>query len=132
MSFDYVHEITVRYRDLDPMQHVNNAVYSSYLEQARVAYLREVLGINKDPGMVVAHLELDFKRAVEFSDEQVAVACRIPELGEKSFRIEYEIRTDDGVAATAETVQVAFDREVGASRPIPDDWREAIQEFEGR
>ena len=35
---DFVHVEKVRFRDLDPMGHVNNAVFLTYLEQARVAF----------------------------------------------------------------------------------------------
>ncbi|WP_129115605.1 acyl-CoA thioesterase [Halegenticoccus tardaugens] len=128
---DYRYEvpIRVRFRDLDPMGHVNNAVYASYCEQARISYFSDVLDLDPaTPGMVLAHLELDYERAVTF-DEDLAVSVRVPRLGTSSFPTEHEVRVGDELAATAETTQVVVDDE-GAPRPIPDEWRERIADFE--
>ncbi|MFC7079931.1 acyl-CoA thioesterase [Halorussus caseinilyticus] len=124
-------DVDVRYRDLDTMGHVNNAVYASYFEQARVAYFEEVLDVPlREIESVLASLEIDFRRPVEIEDE-VTVALRVPELGESSVPMEYEVRADGHVAATGETVQVAVDSETKSSRPIPDAWRKQIRDFEG-
>ncbi len=125
---DFETEVQVRFRDVDAMGHVNNAVYATYLEEARAAYFREVIGENLSTvDSVLASLSIDFHAPVEPGD-RITVAVSVPDLGESSIPMEYEIRTDDGtLAATGETVQVAYDRENGASRPIPDAWREAIE-----
>jgi len=128
---EHVTEIGVRFRDIDAMQHVNNAVYVTYLEQARAEYFREVVGAELSGiDTVLASLEIDYRRPVELAD-RVEVGLTVPELGESSIPMEYEIRTDRGVAAEAETVQVAFDPEAESSRPIPEAWRSAIEAFHG-
>ena len=130
-EFNFEVEIDVRFRDLDAMGHVNNAVYASYFEQARVAYFEEVLDVPlRDIESVLASLEIDFRRPVEI-DHDVTVAMRVPELGESSMPMEYEVRADGEVAATGETVQVVVDRETKSSRPIPEAWREDVRAFEG-
>ncbi|UPW00742.1 acyl-CoA thioesterase [Halorussus gelatinilyticus] len=130
-DYSFTHDVDVRYRDLDPMGHVNNGVYASYLEQARIAYFEQVLDVPlRDIESVLASLELDFRRPVEM-DHDVTVAMRVPEIGESSLPMEYEVRADGAVAATGETVQVAVERETKSSRPIPESWRENIREFEG-
>jgi len=130
-DYSFTHDVDVRYRDLDTMGHVNNAVYASYFEQARVAYFDEVLDVPlRDIESVLASLDIDFLRPVEI-DHDVTVAVRVPELGETSLPMEYEVRADGAVAATGETVQVAVDTETKSSKPIPDSWREDIREFEG-
>ena len=55
-------EIAVRYRDLDTYGHVNNAVYATYVEQARLAYLTTVLGAEtpRDLSIVIAELTVEF------------------------------------------------------------------------
>lgn len=129
---DYTYEVDVdvRFRDLDPMGHVNNAVYASYLEHARTAYFEDVLDVPlPEVDTVLAHLELDFRRAVELRDD-VTVATRVPSLGESSVTMEYAVRADGATAATGETVQVAVD-DAGSPRPLPDAWRERIRSFEG-
>lgn len=131
-DFNYEIELDVRFRDLDPMQHVNNAVYASYLEQARVQYVQDV--VEKplmETGAVVANLNIEFERPIEY-DETVTVAVRAGEMGTTSVPLHYEIRTETGLAATAETLLVAYDRDAGKPRPIPDEWRKAITEHEGR
>lgn len=124
-------DVDVRFRDLDTMGHVNNAVYATYLEEARVAYFEEVPDASlHEVDTVLASLELDFRRPVELGDE-VTVAVRIPELGESSIPMEHEVRADGELAATGEAVQVVVDRESGSSKAIPEAWREAIEAFEG-
>jgi len=139
MSFEFTTTVDVRYNDLDTYGHVNNALYGTYIEEARVDYLETVIGgetaditgDGDETGMVVANLQLDFEQPVRLADE-VTVGVRVPRLGEKSFPFEYEIRTADGnVAATGETTMVAYDRGQDASVPIPESWRESISAFEG-
>lgn len=121
-------ELPVRFRDLDPMGHVNNAVYATYLEHARARYFRDVVGESLPTAdTVLVHLSIDFQAPIEIDDDVVEVAMWIPRLGESSIPMEYEVRTGGTVAATAETVQVAFDRDVGTSKPIPDAWGAAIE-----
>lgn len=123
--------VDVRFRDLDTMGHVNNALYATYLEEARSAYYRDVIGESlPEVDTVLAHLSIDFRAPIEL-DETATVILTVPELGESSIPMDYEIRTDDALAATAETVQVVWDREAGVSKPIPSGWRDRIESFEG-
>lgn len=129
-EFNYEVSFDVQFRDIDAMGHVNNAVYASYLEQARIQYVQDI--VEKpfmDIGAVIANLEIEFRRPIEYG-ETVTVALRAGELGTTSVPIEYEIRTENGVAATAETLLVAYDSDAGEPRPIPDEWREAIEAHE--
>lgn len=132
VEFNYETEMDVRFRDADMMGHVNNAVYATYLEQARVEYIEDVV---EEPlmetGAVVADLHLDFERPIDLGDD-VTVAVRAGELGTSSIPLKYEIRVDGSVAATGETLMVTFDQEAGEPTPIPDAWRERIQAHEGR
>jgi len=130
-DYSFATDVDVRFRDLDTMGHVNNAVYATYFEHARAAYFEEVLDVPlRETESVLASLEIDFRRPVEIDDD-VMVALRVPELGETSLPMEYEVRAGETIAATGETVQVAVDSETKSSRPIPDEWREDIRAFEG-
>ncbi|WP_135830390.1 acyl-CoA thioesterase [Halorussus halobius] len=130
-DYSFTTEVDVRFQDLDAMGHVNNAVYATLVEEARVAYFREVLDVPLDEfGSVLATLELEFHRPIRSTDP-VTVAARVPELGSSSLRMDYEVRDDDTVAAEGHSVQVAVDADTGESRSIPDAWRERIAEFEG-
>lgn len=127
MAEPFTVPIDVRFRDLDTMGHVNNAVIATYLEHARVAFYREVLGTDlSDVGTVIAHLEIDYRTPIGIDDE-VSVTVDVPELGETSLPMTYEVLADGSVVATGETVQVAWDRDAGESVPLPQEWRDAIE-----
>ncbi|MFP9192747.1 acyl-CoA thioesterase [Natronosalvus vescus] len=123
----YHTDIDVRLRDVDFMGHVNNAVYATYLEQARAGFFRDVLEVSLDQvDTVLARLELEYHRPIE-AEQRVGVELRVPELGTSSIPMSYTITADGASAATGKTVQVVVDRETGASRPIPDAWRERLE-----
>jgi len=125
-EFPYSHPITVRTGDIDANGHVNNTVYSEYLQEGRAGYLREVAGATFDDAhIVVVALDIEFTRPVLLDDE-VFVDVRVTDIGDSSFSMAYRVRADGGVAATAESVQVAWDADEEASRPVPDGWRERI------
>ena len=122
-------DLAVRYRDLDPLGHVNNAVYASYMEQARTRYLTEALGTPPaDIQAVIAHIEIDFRRSIEGSDD-LTVAVRTTEMGESSITMTYEIRANGAISATGETVMVAVDED-GDPVSVPESTREALSAFE--
>lgn len=123
--------IDVRYRDIDAMGHVNNAVYASYLEQARIDYFSDLLGVDLSAvGAVLATLSIDYEQSVELADGEVTVALDVPEIGDSSLPMEYELFGPDGErVATAETVQVAFDKETQEPTSIPDEWRTEIESY---
>lgn len=130
-EFNYETEVSVRFQDLDVAGHVNNAVYVTYLEEARVDYLEEVLDVGLDDlSAVVANLEIDYRRPVQELGD-VTVAVRTLEPGTSSVPMEYEIRVDGEVVVTAETVMVTVDYETGETYPVPDEWRERVAAFEG-
>ncbi|MFD1563954.1 acyl-CoA thioesterase [Haloarchaeobius amylolyticus] len=130
MNEEFTVDIPVRYRDLDPLGHVNNAVYVSYLETARVDYLEAVADIAaEDISFVIANLEIDYERPITKGDDPT-VALWIAELGETSCTMDYEIRADGTVAATAETTMVHVDPDTGRATPLPDELRARMQPSE--
>ena len=101
-SGDFVHEERVRFRDLDPMGHVNNAVFLTYLEQARVAFFSKVGAATglEDMNMIVARVEIDFKAPVRLGQD-VEISVRASRFGTKSFDLDYELREEPAVCDTA-------------------------------
>jgi acyl-CoA thioester hydrolase len=131
-EFNYEIQFDVQFRDLDSMGHVNNAAYASYIEQARIQYLQDIVGDELgELTAVIATLDMEFERPIEYG-ERVTVPVRAGTLGTTSVPIEYEIRTENGCAATAETLLVAYSRSDEEPRPIPDEWRKAIRAHENR
>jgi len=129
-EFAFTETVDVRYQDHDTMGHVNNAVYVTYMEQARFAYLTEGLGVPPmELNMVVANLTVDFRRPVQFADE-VEVAVSVTDVGDTSFTMTYEVRDGEGVAVEGETTQVALEPGGRETRRVPEDWRDAIADLE--
>ncbi|MDB2223295.1 thioesterase family protein [Halorubrum ezzemoulense] len=129
----YTADIDVRFRDIDAMGHVNNAVYATYIEQARTRFFRDVLDLDiSGASTVLASLSIDFRRPVELDDDAVAVSVEIADLGRSSATMTHEIRIGDAVAAEAEATLVAVDPETGEPTPIPEAHREAMASYRDR
>ena len=122
-GFAFVHRETVRFRDVDALGHVNNAVFLTYLEEARIGYL---LPFGADvTNMILARVEIDFKAPLRSGDE-IEIGVRPSGVGTKSFELAYEVRRGDTVAAQAKTVLVSYDYETGRPVEVPESWREAL------
>lgn len=125
----FEHELEVRFRDCDGLGHVNNAVYLTYLEQARFAFWQRLTGIGGIPrSFILARTECDY-RVQATAGDRLIVRLRVSAVGKSSFTFEYEIvnaRTRV-VVATARTVQVMYDYQAGRSIPVPDDIRARLE-----
>lgn len=122
-GFEFVHRETVRFRDVDAMGHVNNAVYLTYVEDARIAFLRRI-GADV-PEMILARAEIDFRAPLSEGDD-MQIGVRPARVGTKSFELEYELRVGDTLAAEAKTVIVSYDYAAGQPVAVPDHWRERL------
>ena len=135
-GYRFSHPIEVRYGDLDPQGHVNNAKYLTYLEQARIAYIGSLGlwtgGSFLDIGIILADAHLTFRSAIQFG-QPVQVGVRVTRLGNKSLNMEYCLEDDNTgqELASASTVLVTYDYRSGNTIPLPADWREKISQFEG-
>lgn len=134
-TYHYYHPIEVRYGDLDPQGHLNNAKYLTYMEQARIHYLQHLgLWDGKsflDVGIILANVQVTFHTAIQFS-HQVRVGVRVTRLGHKSLEMTYrleEAQTSQEFASGT-TVLVAYDYRSFQTIPIPQNWREKIEDFE--
>ena len=120
--------IAIRWRDLDALGHVNNAVYATYLEEARDRWLTGVLGLGETLwDYVLARLAIDFRRELKQDDGPVVVRTRLGRIGRSSVTLHEEIAARAGwVAAEAESVIVARDAAAGRSRPLTEAERAAL------
>ena len=123
----FVHKESVRFRDLDPMGHVNNAVFLTYIESARAAFLQHLGAVEtlEDLAIIVARIEIDFRAPVRFGEE-VEVSVRVSRFGDKSFDLEHELRVGETVVAEAKTVLVTYDYAERRPVEIPPAWREKL------
>ena len=123
----FVHREVAKFRDLDPMGHVNNAVFLTYIESARIAFLQDLGAAQglEDMNIIVARIEIDFRSPVRLDDE-IEISVCASRFGTKSFDLDYALRVDGEVVAEAKSVQVTFDYERGEAIPVPEDWREKL------
>ncbi len=121
--------IAIRWRDMDAYGHVNNAVYLTYLEECRDAWVQKTLGSASDTwDFVLARVAIDYRSELAQSDEAVIVTCRLQAIGRASVRTREEIRKLDGtLAAEAESVIVPRDPSTRRSRPLTAEERAALE-----
>lgn len=136
-EFHFYHPIEVRYGDLDPQGHVNNAKHLTYFEQARVAYTIELGLFTKDQsfmeiGVILADVHITYHAPIYFG-QNITVGVHAAKLGNKSMTWEQNIvDVDTGRELTrGEVVVVTYDYSSGKTISIPEKWREKITEFEG-
>ena len=133
--YRFFQPVQVRYGDLDPQGHVNNARFVTYLELARVGYIRELgLWDGKsflDVGFIIARLEMDFLAPILITDS-VRIGVRITRLGGKSLDMTYRMEDPDSGKAYAEalTVLVGYDYQLSRTRELPDHWRNTVAAYE--
>lgn len=126
----FVHTLTVRFRDLDALNHVNNAVYLTYLEEARLAFSAE-MGVDwarfHELGFVIARCEIDYRHPAVLGDT-LRVELSVGDVGRSSFEFVYRMtRAGDGkLIAEARTTQVCFDFIHSRPARLPDTWRAAL------
>ncbi len=127
--------ITIRFRDLDAMNHVNNAVFITYVEQGRIGYFRKVIGREHDWskfGTLLAHTSIDYLHPILLHDE-LYCDVEIVKLGEKSFEVHFELvvrsAKGDKLCAKGKNVLVCFDNTQMKTAPVPIDWREKVEHF---
>ena len=125
-EFAYTTHVDIRWRDMDAFNHVNNAVYQTYLEEARDEWFLEALGnglLLND--FLLARCAVDYRSPLTQDDGSVAVELRLTRVGTSSITTAERILSglDGRVAAEAEAVLVHCDRETGTSRPLTDELR---------
>lgn len=134
-EFHFYHPIEVRYGDLDPQGHLNNAKYLTFMEQARIQYFKQ-LGLWEEEsfleiGIILADIHITFHKSVQFG-QVVQVGARVTCLGNKSMEMAYvmEDSSTGELLADGTSVLVAYDYRNRQSVPISDGWRIIISTFD--
>jgi acyl-CoA thioester hydrolase len=116
--------IPIRWRDIDALGHVNNAVYLTYLEQLLMVLLGPILGDD----YVSARVELDFRNEVRLADREVLGSARVERIGRSSVTVAFTLARPDGTTALeGSTVLVAWHPAERRGRPLTDDERRALE-----
>ncbi len=127
--------VEVCFRDTDAMGHANNAVYLTWLENARIGYWRRMVGPSANYAevpFVLARAEIDYREPV-YAGERLEVGVRLARVGNRSFDLRYRIaRVGDGaLVAEAKTVQVMYDYRARRSMPMPAEFRAGLLAIDG-
>lgn len=135
MQYPFTVSIVVSFRDLDALGHVNNAVYLTYLEQARIGYGLQLIGGMDvaDLAFILAEATVSYLRPAHYGD-QLEVGVRVSEIGTKSFVMDYSIqrRSDKELIARGRTVQVWYNYQSQRSQQVPETFRAAVARDNGR
>lgn len=128
-------DIDVRWRDLDANQHVNNAMYLSYLEEARVVWLNQIIPDWQATGgvPVLAAVQLDFRRPIGYP-ARVRVRQQLNRLGRSSLTLGsllLDAMDESRVYAEGEVVLVWANPLLGTAMPLPDALRVACESRAG-
>ncbi len=126
--------IDVRWRDVDALGHVNNAVYFTYFEIARTRYWEEAFQARtlEDINFIVASIRCDFLAPTRYGGA-VEVGIRVPSVGRTSFDFEYEARAEGGrPVARARSTQVLYDYAADRKTPLTDAWLDRVAALQGR
>jgi acyl-CoA thioester hydrolase len=141
-----VEVIQVRYQDLDPYGHVNNALHAVYFESLRMAYWKRLaedldlgpLEAGDIPGAryVISEATVRYKAPI-FLDDTLLGAASIRTVGNRSYVMEYELRVGESfdagrVVAGGESAQVFYDPQTDEVKPRPEWFLPAVAELEGR
>lgn len=127
--------IPVIFHDLDAMGHVNNVVYLTYFETARIAYYMHLTG-QKDLShvdIILAEITCTYKSPATYG-ETLILGVRVEELRSRSFTIRYRLedQADGRLIAAGHSVQVTYDYATRQTKPLPPAFIQAAEEYEGR
>ena len=123
----------VRWDDIDAFGHINNAKYLTYIQEARFdfTWLSRIRAGEKSylTDMVVGRAEVDYLLPIYEAGFDVQVDIWVSRIGNSSFDLSYEIKSDKGLHARAKTVQVAVDMETKKSRPLTDEEKVFLNQY---
>jgi acyl-CoA thioester hydrolase len=131
--FPFYDDIHVRFRDVDAMGHVNNAVYFTYMETARSVFFRRFFDIEQpgDIPVILGETSCRYLAPVYFG-ETVRVWLGVSRFGNKSFEIVYRMEGGDGrLVASGQSTMVMYDYDQGVSVLVPESFKEAVRALQG-
>ena len=133
-DYKFKTDIAIRFSDIDSVGHVNNAIYLTYFEVARIKYFREVADwSNKGIGFIVGRSEINYLKPVNV-DDQIVCYVRVVRIGNSSFDVMHVLvkLTDkrEEICTTCKTVCISYDYAAGKSTPIPKEGRQKMIDYD--
>jgi acyl-CoA thioester hydrolase len=129
MTLPFRHEVSRRYSDIDQQQHVNNVVYFSYVQDARIALLFSAWQANMhDLHHVVVHQQMSYRKPLVISLAPVVVEVWVSDIGNSSYVLSYRLIDEHGdLAAESTTTMACIDPSTGRATRVPDDLRALLE-----
>lgn len=135
--FKHKQNIQIRWSDLDPLGHVNNAVFVTYFEIARGTYMLQASpqwNWQKDM-FLIGNVTVNYLKELTLYNVQPIVEVRTKKMGKKSFVLAYKVSSthlngETLIHAEGETTQILFDMKAKCTIEIPDWLRKHILAFE--
>jgi len=136
VPFRFRTPIEIRFRDLDALGHVNNAVYFTYFEIARSAYFKAVHGRQynvEDFAIVLTEASCHYRSPAFFGEPLIAEVATIA-IRSRSFELRYRILAGETRRLVAEgrSVQLAYDHRTKRTIALSPTFRREVEAFEGR
>jgi acyl-CoA thioesterase FadM len=117
--------LQLRLKDMDRLGHLNNSGYHDLFFEVRSALMEPIRTDNER--FVVAQVEVEFLHEVRLADAYVDVTARSIAVGNKSVKLEQEMRLPNGTLAARSLVSlVAWDVAARGSRPLATHERAAL------
>jgi acyl-CoA thioester hydrolase len=129
-------ELAVRWGDMDALGHVNNAVYFTYFESARIIYFDRIGAFSRfgeeGIGPILASAQCDYLSPLTYP-AAIEIGARVSSVGTTSFAMEYLVRhkVTRESCAVGTGVGVMFDYRAKRKVPVPEAMREAIRRVDG-
>lgn len=127
----YLLPVQTRFQDVDANGHVNHGVFPAYVEEARLAMRRALLGSGEpDRSWVIAGLALQYLSPLLYP-KPLEVGISLIHVGRSSFGLGYGLFVGDTCTTIAETRSVYVDKATGKSAPLPEDFKARIEALLG-
>jgi acyl-CoA thioester hydrolase len=133
-NYKYKTPIPIRFSDIDPYGHVNNAVYLTYFEIARTSYWRDIIQWNwGETGIILGRSEINYLKPITLHDE-IACYVRTTRIGNSSFDVMHVLvkitPTGEEICTTGKTVCISYDYTANKSVYIPTKERHSMIEYD--
>ena len=136
-TFEFRHRqpVQLRFLDIDPMGHLNNAIYFQLMDLAKVKYFTALGGVfdGKAESLVIVNVNCSFFSPA-YLNENIEVLTGVESIGDRSLRLEQRVvNADNGdVKCVCHTIMAGFDPVAVESIRISDEWRHKISSYERR
>jgi acyl-CoA thioester hydrolase len=124
----FVHEVHMRWSDMDAYRHINNSAYLAYLEQARVVMFFHRFE-SFSSGTVIARHEIDYVQPIVYHPGPLRVETWIEQVRAAQFTVRYEVYDGERLAARAATQCVTYDFSAERPRRLTAEEREVLAGF---